>query len=229
MPVYRLRNELVFPDPEEAEEGLLAVGGDLRPQRLLLAYTMGIFPWYGEDDPILWHSPDPRCVLPTKGMRAGRTLRRFVRQHPYQITFDSDFSGVIRACQEVERPGQEGTWITTEMMAAYEGLHRLGFAHSIEAWQGDELVGGVYGVSLGRVFFGESMFSHADYASRVALLALGDELAKRGFSWIDAQVMTDTTRSLGAQEWPRRKFLEMLSVELQPETLRGSWATWLTT
>jgi leucyl/phenylalanyl-tRNA--protein transferase len=228
MPVYRLPNDLVFPDPDEAEEGLLAVGGDLRPQRLLLAYTMGIFPWYGEGDPILWHSPDPRCVLPTKGMRVGRTLGRFFRQARYQIAFDNDFAAVIRACQKVERPGQEGTWITSAMMEAYEELHRLGFAHSVEAWKGDELVGGVYGVSLGRVFFGESMFSHADYASRVALLTLGAELATRGFSWIDAQVITDTTRSLGAQEWPRRKFLDMLDVELRPDTLRGSWSGWST-
>ncbi len=228
MPVYRLRRELIFPDPEEAEGGLLAVGGDLQPQRLLLAYANGIFPWYGEGDPILWHSPDPRCVLPTKGMHVGRSLRRFIRQSPYQITIDRDFSSVIRACQGVERPGQDGTWITQEMLAAYDELHRLGFAHSVEAFASGALVGGVYGVSLGRVFFGESMFSRADYASRAALLTLGDALSARGFSWMDAQVMTDTTRSLGAQEWPRRKFLDMLEVELNHETLRGSWSTWLT-
>ena len=228
MPVYRLRRELVFPDPEEAEGGLVAVGGDLLPQRLLLAYAMGIFPWYGEGDPILWHSPDPRCVLPTRGMHVGRTLRRFMRQAPYRISFDEDFSGVICACQEAERSGQDGTWITKEMLSAYEELHRLGFAHSVEAVVGDELVGGLYGVSIGRVFFGESMFSRADYASRIALLTLGEALATRGFSWIDAQVITDTTRALGAEEWPRRRFLEMLNVELEPETLRGPWSTWLT-
>src|SRR5580658_2601624 len=150
VPVYALTRALVFPPPEHAEDGLLAVGGDLSPERLLLAYRSGIFPWYDEGLPILWHSPDPRCVLPVDRLHVGRTLRRVVTRGTYDIRYDTAFERVIRACQKTPRPGQDGTWITDDMASAYLVLHRMGYAHSIEAWHGGELAGGLYGVSLGR-------------------------------------------------------------------------------
>ncbi len=159
VPVYTLGRALAFPPPEHAEDGLLAVGGDLSVDRLLLAYRSGIFPWYQADLPILWHSPDPRCVLVVERLHVGRTLRRARAKSNYEIRFDAAFERVIAACQATPRAGQDGTWITDDMREAYVRLHRLGYAHSVEAWEGEELAGGLYGVSLGRVFFGESMFS----------------------------------------------------------------------
>ena len=225
MPVYRLPRAILFPDPNEAEEGLLAIGGDLSPERLVAAYSLGIFPWYNEGDPILWHSPDPRCVLLTDRVHIGRTLRRFLRQRIYRTTFDRAFAAVVGNCQQMLRPNQDGTWITSEMAHAYERLHELGLAHSVEVWKGDDLVGGMYGVSLGRMFFGESMFSQADNASKVALVTLAKTLRPLNFPCIDAQVATPTTRSLGAVEWTRAHFLKVLSETLEGQTLRGSWAS----
>lgn len=224
MPVYSIGRALAFPPPDKAEDGLLAVGGDLSPARLLLAYRSGIFPWYDEDLPILWHSPDPRCVLVLERIHVGRTLRRFLAQRPYEVRFDTAFEKVIRACKSTPRPGQDGTWITGDMERAYVRLHRMGYAHSAEAWQGDELVGGVYGVALGRMFFGESMFSWEANASKVALVGLARILAVWGFPVIDAQVATPQTLALGAEEWPRERFLETLREELTHPTRKGSWA-----
>lgn len=226
MPVYLLNADLVFPPPEHAEDGLLAVGGDLSPERLVLAYSSGIFPWYDEGYPILWHSPDPRCVIRTRGIHVGRTLRRAIRQRRYDVRVDRDFAGVVRGCKEASRPGQGGTWITDDMEAAYGRLHALGLAHSFESYSADgRLVGGVYGVSLGRMFFGESMFATESDASKVAFVALAWTLASWGFPIIDAQVPTDHTVSLGAEEWPRARFLEVLREELSAApTRRGSWA-----
>jgi leucyl/phenylalanyl-tRNA--protein transferase len=224
MPVYVLSDALVFPPPEQAEEGLLAVGGDLRPERLLLGYRLGIFPWYDDGFPILWHSPDPRCVLLTDQIHVGRTLRKILRRGTYATSFDARFRDVIRACKTTPRPGQHGTWITDEMEAAYAKLHALGYAHSVEVSRDGELVGGLYGVSLGRVFFGESMFSHAPDASKVALAALAEKLAGWGHRVIDAQVATEHTLSLGAVEWPREQFLAVLAREVKAPTRRGSWA-----
>lgn len=224
MPVYRLSRELVFPDPREAEpSGLLAVGGDLGSVRLLLAYSMGIFPWYSEGQPILWWSPDPRCVLDLEDFHVSRRLRRVLNQGRFDVTFDADFRGVIRACASVDRHGQEGTWITPEMERAYVRLHDAGLAHSVECRRGGELVGGIYGIALGCGFFGESMFHRATDASKVALARLVERLAGWGFHFIDAQVTTSHMLSLGAREVPREAFLASLDEALRHPTRRGSW------
>jgi leucyl/phenylalanyl-tRNA--protein transferase len=223
VPVYALTKALVFPPPEGAVNGLLAVGGDLSPERLLLAYRSGIFPWFEGDVP-LWHSPDPRCVIPLSKLHVGRTLRRAIAKGTYETRFDSAFADVVRACKATPRPGQDGTWITETMQQAYVRLHDLGYAHSVESWQDGELVGGLYGVSLGRMFFGESMFSHRDNASKVALVMLAEKVAGWGFEIIDAQVPTPHTVAMGAEEWPRSKFLAALKDALTHPTRQGSWA-----
>jgi leucyl/phenylalanyl-tRNA--protein transferase len=224
VPIYALSRALVFPPPEHAVDGLLAVGGDLSPERLLLAYRSGIFPWYDDGAPILWHSPDPRCVLLADRLHVGRTLRRTIGKGIYGVRFDTAFEQVIRACKTSPRPGQQGTWITDEMEQAYVRLFRLGYAHSVEAWRGEQLAGGLYGVSLGRVFFGESMFARQPNASKVALVALAERIARWGFRLIDAQVATPHTLAMGAEQWPRAKFLQVLREELAHPTRKGSWA-----
>jgi leucyl/phenylalanyl-tRNA--protein transferase len=224
VPVYALSAALIFPPPEHAEEGLLAVGGDLSPERLLLGYRSGIFPWYSDGLPILWHSPDPRCVIPVDRLHVGRTLRRAIAKASYRVRFDAAFDRVIRACQATPRPGQDGTWITAEMVQAYERLHAMGYAHSVETWADGELAGGLYGVSVGRVFFGESMFAWRPNASKVALVALAERVAQWGFRLIDAQVPTPHTLAMGAEEWPRARFLDVLREEVRHPTRRGSWA-----
>ena len=225
MPIYRLTKELVFPPPTEAVEGLLAVGGDLRPERLLLAYSQGIFPWYDENQPILWHSPDPRAVLAVDKLHVGRTLKKVLNKNVYELRFDTRFAEVIAGCKASYRPGQSGTWITDEMEAAYLELHRQGFAHSVETYLEGELVGGLYGVSLGRMFFGESMFSRASDASKVATVALVEKVRGFGFRYIDCQVLNPHTATLGAEEWPRARYLKVLAEELQAApTRRGSWS-----
>jgi leucyl/phenylalanyl-tRNA--protein transferase len=224
VPVYALGRALAFPPPDGAEDGLVAVGGDLSPERLLLAYRSGIFPWYDDGLPILWHSPDPRCVLPVEELHVGRTLRRAIAKGTYAVRFDGAFDRVIRACRAAPRAGQDGTWITDDMERAYLRLHRLGYAHSVEAWEGDELAGGLYGVSLGRIFFGESMFARRPNASKVALVSLADKIGPWGFQIIDAQVATPHTLAMGAQQWPRDRFLAFLKRELVYPTRRGSWA-----
>jgi leucyl/phenylalanyl-tRNA--protein transferase len=224
MPVYRLDERLVFPPPEEAEDGLLAVGGDLRPERLLLAYARGIFPWYGEGLPILWHSPDPRMVLTADRLIVNRSLAKTIRRGRYRVELDRAFADVVRACAAVPRPGQDGTWITEDMIAAYVRLHELGYAHSAEAWEGDALVGGIYGVSLGGAFFGESMFAHRPDASKVAFVTLVEQLARWGIDLIDCQVHTDHLERFGAVEWPRPRFLAALARALEHPTRKGAWA-----
>ena len=224
MTVYRLSRELAFPSPHEADPGgLLAVGGDLGSARILLAYSMGIFPWYSEGEPILWWSPDPRCVLDLDDFHVSRRLRRVLNQGRFRVTFDEDFRGVIRACASVERRGQEGTWITPEMERAYVRLHEAGVAHSVECWLGEDLVGGIYGIALGRGFFGESMFHRETDASKVVVARLVDRLAGWDFHFIDAQVTTSHMLSLGAREVPRALFLEDLEEALRHPTRRGSW------
>jgi leucyl/phenylalanyl-tRNA--protein transferase len=223
VPIRVLGRALAFPPPEDAEDGLLAVGGDLSTERLVLAYSSGIFPWYGAGQPILWHSPDPRCVIPTDRVHVGRSLRRVIAKGDLVIRFDTAFAPVIAACKSTPRPGQDGTWITGDMERAYVRLFEEGYAHSIETWLGDDLVGGLYGVSLGRVFFGESMFSWQPNASKVALVKLAETLHDWGFPIIDAQVPTPTTLALGAEEWPRERFLHLLREELRFPTRRGRW------
>lgn len=224
MPVYRLDRTLAFPPPDAAEpDGLLAVGGDLRPERLLLAYANGIFPWYDRGLPILWHSPDPRMVLLGRELHVSRSLRKVMRRGRFRISLDAAFEAVIRSCASVPRPGQRGTWITEEMIAAYVRLHALGFAHSAEAWEGDRLVGGLYGVSLGRCFFGESMFAVAGDASKTAFATLVQQLSRWGVDLVDCQVHTEHLARFGATEWPRDEFLHALAERLEQPTLRGAW------
>ncbi len=224
MTVYRLGKTLAFPPPEEAEpNGLLAIGGDLTPERLLLAYAMGIFPWYTEDTPILWFSPDPRGVLPPGSLVVHRSLARRVRSRCYEITLDRAFGDVIRGCAAAPRDRQKGTWITDDMISAYTSLHQLGFAHSVEAWQDGALVGGLYGVSLGTAFFGESMFSRQSDASKVALVHLVRQLELWGFAMVDCQVRNDHLASLGAEQWPRERFLAALSGCVRERTRPGPW------
>ena len=212
LPVFQLPDELVFPPPWLAEpEGLLAVGGDLSVERLLLAYRMGIFPWYTEGMPILWWSTDPRLVLFPQELKVSRSLRQTIKKSFFDITFDRDFPAAIKACAETQRHGQEGTWITPEMMEAYIALHKAGHAHSVESWQDGKLVGGLYGVSLGRVFFGESMFALVSDASKVAFVSLVKRLRESGYALIDCQQTTAHLMSFGAREIPRQEFLELLN------------------
>jgi leucyl/phenylalanyl-tRNA--protein transferase len=224
VPIYRLPREPIFPEPRQAEpDGLLAVGGDLEPERLLQAYAQGIFPWFGEDSPILWWSPDPRMVLVPAWLHVPRSLARTARRGNYQIRADTAFAQVIRRCSDTPRPGQDGTWITDEMVFAYERLHRLGFAHSFEAWRDGVLAGGLYGVSLGGAFFGESMFADATDASKVAFVRGVEWLARFGIELVDCQVRTDHLARFGAREIARGDFLDRLERALEKPTLRGTW------
>ncbi len=223
MPVFRLTERLLFPPPRlSADGGLLAVGGDLTPARLLLAYRQGIFPWFSEGEPILWWSPDPRFILFPDRLRISRSMKRILGKGVFAVTFDTAFADVVTACREQRRRG-EGTWITPEMTSAYIRLHRMGLAHSVEAWREGRLAGGLYGVSLGKCFFGESMFSRAANASKAALVTLVGKLAARGFRVIDCQVYTEHLRRLGADGISREDFLALLDRSLAAPTLRGSW------
>ncbi len=227
MPIFQLDERIVFPPPELADpDGLLAVGGDLRPERLILAYASGIFPWPAEGYPLLWHSPDPRYVLRTGELHVARSLRRSLRNRGYRVTLDGDFRAVIRACAKVPRPGQRGSWITREMIDAYVGLHELGFAHSVEVWRDGEKApcGGLYGVSLGAAFFGESMFAKAPDASKVGFVTLVEQLARWGVRLVDAQVHTAHLERFGARYLPRAAYLTELARLLEHPTRRGKWA-----
>jgi leucyl/phenylalanyl-tRNA--protein transferase len=207
------QNPQYFPDPQFAEtepNGLLALGGDLSPERLLAAYRQGVFPWYSQGQPLLWWSPDPRLVLFPERLHLSRSLGKALRQTQAEIRFDHSFGQVIRACA-APRARQDGTWINPEMLAAYSELHRLGHAHSVEVWQAGELVGGLYGIALGRIFFGESMFSRAENASKMALAGLVHALGNR-LDLIDCQVRTLHLVSLGAEEIPRQDFLQRLTL-----------------
>ncbi|OGG95508.1 MAG: leucyl/phenylalanyl-tRNA--protein transferase [Candidatus Lambdaproteobacteria bacterium RIFOXYD12_FULL_49_8] len=224
MPIYRLPPQLVFPDPSEAEpEGILAVGGDLSEERLLLAYSQGIFPWYNEDSPICWWSPDPRLILTPAEVYVSKSLERRLRSARYQITFDQAFGQVITHCAQKKRPGQNGTWILDEMSEAYQGLHQAGYAHSVEVWEAGELIGGLYGVSLGKAFFGESMFSLKPDSSKMALVTLSRHLQTWGYQFIDCQVPTPHLISMGAKEVARVEFLAQLEEALKFPTQLGSW------
>ncbi len=225
MPIYRLPREPVFPDPARAEpDGLLAVGGDLSPERLLTAYAQGIFPWYSAPSPILWWSPHPRLVLEPARLHVPRSLRKTLRAGRYRVSADEAFERVITRCAARPRPGQDGTWITPEMRDAYVRLHELGFAHSFEAWQEGELAGGLYGVSLGAAFFGESMFADRPDASKVAFVRSVEWLASHDVKLVDCQVRTEHLVRFGAHELSRAAFLRQLSTLLRAPTLRGRWS-----
>lgn len=224
MSVYYLSPSPVFPAPQNADpDGLLAVGGDLSLQRLLAAYENGIFPWYNENSPILWWSPTPRLILKPIDLHISRSLRRLINKNPFKITMDTDFSSVIHACAYTRRADGLGTWLVPEMIRAYIKLHRLGFAHSVEAWQDNKLAGGVYGLSLGRAFFGESMFYRTPGASKVALIYLVQALQAWGFDFLDCQQTTRHMLRFGAYEVCRGVFLHLLQKSLAGPTCRGPW------
>lgn len=216
--------ELYFPSHDYADkEGVLALGGDLSPQRLVLAYRHGIFPWYSEDDPIIWWSPDPRFVLYPKNLKVSKSMKQVLRRGTFKITLDTDFAGVLRNCQQIKREGQPGTWITEEMFDSYLNLHHLGIAHSVEVWQEGELVGGLYGVSMGKCFYGESMFTKVSNASKAGFITLVQYLETLGYDLIDCQTETAHLKSLGGEFLSRAAFLEYLDENNQKETWVGKW------
>lgn len=225
MPIFRLSERTwSFPPPHLAgPEGLLAVGGDLSEKRLLAAYRMGIFPWFSGDEPILWWCPDPRLVLFPDEMRVPGRLARVIRQNRFEITCDTAFEQVIICCASARRRNDPGTWIVADMIRAYCDLFTSGYAHSVEAWLNGKLAGGLYGVSMGGCFFGESMFTHVGNASKVALAALCGYLKANGFDFIDCQVASAHLIMLGAREIPRHLFLRALEKSLQKPTMRGRW------
>lgn len=224
MPVFQLTDDILFPPVDLAEEdGLLAVGGDLSAERLLTAYAEGIFPWYSKGQPILWWSPDPRMLLFPEEFVVSKRLERELRKKSWRVTMDTSFEEVVAHCAEIPRPEQEGTWITSEMRGAYVALHEDGFAHSVECWKDDRLAGGLYGLSLGRCFFGESMFSLEPNASKVALANLVRQLGDWEFAFIDCQVQTGHLGSLGARDVARPDFLRLLGEARDAETRRGVW------
>lgn len=210
MPVYQLTEEVMFPNPELAEDdGLLAIGGDLSFERLLLAYCNGIFPWYSDDEPILWWCPKPRFVIKPNEVNVSKSMKRVFNKREFKVTFDNDFEGVIRNCKEL-RENKEGTWITNEIMSAYIDLFKRGFATSVEVYKEEKLVGGLYGVKIGRCFFGESMFSTETNASKVALISMCRRLEKEGYIFLDCQMHTNHLESMGGKFVSWEEFKEML-------------------
>lgn len=210
--MYRLTDALLFPSPEQASaEGIVAVGGDLQPERVMLAYRKGIFPWFESDDFLLWWSPDPRMVLFPDRLKVSKSMRTVLRKKQFEVTFNKAFDQVVDACAKVKRFGQNGTWITPGLMEVYSSLHTQGHAHSVEVWEEGSLVGGLYGIDLGTVFCGESMFSKSSNASKVALIYLVKELKKNKYELIDCQVPTQHLASMGAEPISRTEFLTFLS------------------
>ncbi len=223
MPVYYLGPDPVFPPAENSDpDGILAVGGDLSPVRLIEAYSSGIFPWYSSETPIIWWSPDPRFVIYPDGVKISKSMRQVLKRDIFEIRFDTSFREVITACSG-KRKHEKGTWITAEMIEAYVVLHKMGYAHSIEAWSEGRLAGGLYGVSLGGMFFGESMFSRESNASKAAFIVLADNLTRLGFDLIDSQVHTNHMESLGAFEMERDEFLTIVKKSVKRETISGNW------
>lgn len=226
MPVFRLENDLIFPPVALSEDnGLLAIGGDLSLERLILAYTKGIFPWYGDGDPIMWWSPDPRFVIFLDKFRIPKSLKRIINKKIFKITIDRDFEQVISLCRGIHLQ-KGGTWITKEMKEAYINLHNHGLAHSVEVWQDYNIVGGLYGVSLGKIFFGESMFSLVSNASKIALVYLVNLLKNLNFHIMDSQVFTHHINLMGGENIPREEYLKLLEkalIDMDKTTLIGNW------
>ncbi len=211
--MYRLTNELYFPPVDSAStEGILAFGGDLSPERLLLAYRSGIFPWFNIDEPIIWWSPNPRMVLFLDEIKVSKSMRNILNRNVFKVTFNQNFSAVIRNCQKIVRPRQDGTWISEQMISAYEKLHELGHAMSVEVWQDEVLVGGLYGVDLGHVFCGESMFSSVSNASKVAFVSLVNHLKSNQYQLLDCQVYNEHLASLGCREINRDDFIKLIKM-----------------
>ncbi len=224
LPYFDEHTYVEFPSVDKANEyGIVAAEGNLSPGMLLSAYRQGIFPWYDDDSPILWWSPDPRFVLFPEELHISKSMRKIIRGGAFTVTVDEDFPGVISGCAEIKRRHESGTWIVEEMVEAYTRLHRLGYAHSVEVREEGELVGGLYGVSLGAIFFGESMFSRKSNASKTGFILFAEALRERGFQCIDCQVYTDHLHSLGAREISRDEYLHTLFQVLSRGTVRGSW------
>lgn len=225
MPVFQLTEQILFPPPDLAEEnGLLAVGGDLSPERLIEAYRHGIFPWYSEGDPLLWWFTSPRLVLFTNELTVPKRLSRKIRQQPFEVSYDRDFKQVINCCANHRTKQGEETWIVNEMQTAYIQLHNLGYAHSIECWQGDTLAGGLYGIRLDKVFFGESMFTRITDGSKIALVALVQFLKNEGVQLIDCQMTTQHLLRFGAREITGRQFQRLLVKHIQSTYPDGKWS-----
>ncbi|MBF0289526.1 MAG: leucyl/phenylalanyl-tRNA--protein transferase [SAR324 cluster bacterium] len=225
MPIYQLLEDVfLFPPPSHAEpEGLLAVGGDLSTERLLCAYEQGIFPWYEEGQPILWWTPDPRMILEPTRLKVSRSLRKVLRKKTFQIKTDTAFAHVIRACAQVRLRDKKGTWITPEMEKSYIRLHELGYAHSVESWYDGNLVGGLYGIFMGKCFFGESMFTEKTDASKIAFVSLVEQMKNWGVDLIDCQVSSMHLKSLGAHEVKREEFLRRLQAAMRFPTKPQKW------
>lgn len=213
-----------FPAPDSWDEEIVAVGGNLSPGLLISAYAQGIFPWFNEGEDILWWSLDPRFVLYFENLKISKSMKKILKKSKYRVTLDHDFPSVMRSCAGAVRKGEEGTWISNDMLKAYTELHRLGFAHSVEVWEDDELVGGLYGLSLGAAFFGESMFASRPNCSKIALIALTSYLEDRNFDFIDCQQPTAHLASLGACEIDRSRFLDELKQSLLTPSCRGDWS-----
>ncbi len=224
MPIFRLDYEITFPPAELADQdGILAIGGDLSPQRLIRAYSDGIFPWYSDGQPILWWSPDPRMVLYPANLRISKSMQQVIKSKKFSITLDKEFEAVITACKMARGRDRRSTWITAEMRNAYIELHRLGYAHSVEVWADQKLAGGLYGVSLGSVFFGESMFTRISNASKFGFIQLVCLLHEKKFTMIDCQVPSEHLSGFGAEEIGRPEFLSGLKEGLKDKTLEGNW------
>jgi leucyl/phenylalanyl-tRNA---protein transferase len=225
MPVFRLDNrEIAFPPAHLAERsGLLAIGGDLSSERLVLAYQNGIFPWFEEDEHIFWYSPDPRCVLFPNELVVHKSMRSIFNQHKFRYTLDTAFEAVMRACGSTPRPGQDGSWISERFVEGYVRLHELGIAHSMEVWQDEVLVGGLYGIALGKVFYGESMFAHVTNASKAGFIQMVKYLQQADFQLVDCQQETAHLLSLGARNISRDLFLEYLERNHYERTVQRKW------
>ena len=223
--IFRIPDQHLFPEPWKADpSGLLGIGGDLHPDRVLMAYRMGIFPWYSEGVPVHWWSPDPRMVLYPSELKVSRSLGKRIRQQPYRLTVDTDFASVVQRCAKIPRPGQDGTWITNAMVDSYNNLHAMGHAHSVEAWLDDELVGGLYGVAVGKVFCGESMFADRPDASKIAFCTVVRQLARWGVELVDCQVHTSHLERFGAREVARMTFLRQLHQGQRSALAVGAWS-----
>lgn len=221
MPVWQLDHRLLFPDPSMADpDGLLAIGGDMSAERLLLAYSSGIFPWFTQDDEPFWFSPNPRCVLPCNEIKISTSMRRLLNKQAFSVTINHDFQSVITACASIPRKYDSDTWIDAHFIAAYSDLHQKGIAHSVEVWDKEELVGGLYGLTIGACFFGESMFSKVNNASKYGFIRLTQLLEQSGYTFIDCQVHNNHLASLGAKNVHREVFLRMLAdaLEIEPKT-----------